>query len=101
MRKTMGRGIPVFHRLRVKNSLAVTFTISYNWRMPEDHDLRRWRKAEAITLSDLAGRVGVRASHLSEIENWNNKPSLALAVKLSRETGIPIDKFVKQAQAAE
>lgn len=69
--------------------------------MPDDHELRRWRKAEKITLTALAGRVGVRASHLSEIENWKNEPSLALAAKLSRETSIPLDKFVKQREAAQ
>lgn len=69
--------------------------------MSESHELRRWRKAESVTLTTLAGRVGVRASHLSEIENWKNEPSLALAAKLSRETGIPLDKFVRQAEAAQ
>lgn len=69
--------------------------------MPDDHELRRWRKAGNITLTALASRVGVRASHLSEIENWKNEPSLALAAKLSGETGIPLDKFVKQRVAAE
>lgn len=66
------------------------------------HPLRSWRLAQTPrkTLSEVASLVGVTASHLSEIENFNNTPSLALAGKLSRETGIELEKFV-QSEAAQ
>lgn len=46
-----------------------------------------------MTLSALAEKVSVSPSHLSEIENRNNVPSLDLAVQLSRITGIDVSKF--------
>lgn len=59
------------------------------------HELRNWRKAEKITLKVLAGQVGVQASHLSEIERGQNTPSLQLAAKLSRISGVPLEAFVR------
>jgi transcriptional regulator with XRE-family HTH domain len=54
-----------------------------------------------MTLNDLAGKVSVTPSHLSEIENWNNEPSLVLAERLQRETGIAMAEFLKSREAAE
>jgi len=68
-----------------------------------DHALRLWRKANGVTLSTLAERVGVTASHLSEVETRRNTPSIELAAKLSRETdgAVPLDAFVPLPEAAE
>jgi transcriptional regulator with XRE-family HTH domain len=65
-----------------------------------DHPLRRWRTERSVTLTTLADQVGVYASHLSEIENRNNRPSLRLAAKLSQITGLPLESFV-QSEAAQ
>lgn len=69
--------------------------------MESVHALRRWRKKNDMTLTELAERVGVTASHLSEIENGRNTPSLELAAKLSRITAdktgrpaVPLTEFV-------
>lgn len=71
--------------------------------MKTDHPLREWREGitPKVTLATLAGEVGVTPSHLSEIENRRNEPSLALAAKLSKRTGIPMDRFVRQSEAAQ
>lgn len=37
--------------------------------------------------SDLARRLGISASHLSEILHGNGRPSLAVAVAIENETG--------------
>lgn len=65
------------------------------------HPLKAWRLRQEPkkTLAALALGVGVTASHLSEIENGNNEPSLELAVKLSRETGISIEMFASREAA--
>ena len=65
------------------------------------HPLRRWRldQTPKKTLAQLASVIGVSPSHLSEIENGNNEPSLELAVRLSRETGIQVEKFVASEDA--
>jgi transcriptional regulator with XRE-family HTH domain len=68
-----------------------------------DHALRLWRKENGVTLTTLASRVGVTPSHLSEVENRRNMPSIELAAKLSRETqgSVPLDAFVPRTEAAE
>lgn len=62
------------------------------------HPLRAWRlnQEPRKTLTGLAADVSVTPSHLSEIENWNNEPSLDLAARLHRVTNIPMAEFVKQ-----
>lgn len=60
------------------------------------HPLKIWRQRQTpkVTLAALAQRVGVTPSHLSEVENYKNEPSLDLADRLSRETAIEIGAFV-------
>jgi transcriptional regulator with XRE-family HTH domain len=66
--------------------------------MATDHPLRRWRQANGLNLKQVAQTegVGVSPSHLSEIERGRNKPSLDLAVRLSRATGgeVKVEEFV-------
>jgi transcriptional regulator with XRE-family HTH domain len=50
------------------------------------HRLREWRHRHRITLAVLADRASVTPSHLSEIENRKNVPSLGLAAALSALT---------------
>lgn len=67
------------------------------------HPLKTWRLTQEPkkTLASLAGDVGVSASHLSEIENWNNEPSFELLTKLHSITKLNVADFVKQAEAAQ
>ncbi len=65
--------------------------------MDQTHPLKEWRTAEdrRMTLVELAALIeGVTPSHLSEIENGNNEPSLELAVRISAKTGIEVSQFV-------
>lgn len=66
------------------------------------HPLRDWRNRQEPkkTLTGLAADVNVTPSHLSEIENWKNEPSLDLAARLHRATGIAMADFIKR-EAAE
>lgn len=65
-------------------------------RPEKTHPLYRWRKENGNrTLQDLAAQVGVTQSHLSEIENWKNEPSLDLAARLHSVTSIDMRAFVK------
>ena len=71
-----------------------------------EHPLEQWLEAEKLAGNrvrkrDLAARVDCSPSRITQILHYGSEPSLALAAKLSRETGIPIDKFVKQAEAAQ
>jgi len=65
-----------------------------------EHPLKSWRQRQnpKVTLASLAQRVGVTASHLSEVENYKNEPSLDLTSRLSDETGIEMRAFVTPAE---
>jgi transcriptional regulator with XRE-family HTH domain len=67
------------------------------------HPLRCWRDNQTPrkTLAALARDVGVSPSHLSEIENWNNDPSLELAGRLHTLTGIDMTKFINHREVAQ
>lgn len=69
----------------------------------ESHLLRQWRKAQnpKLTLEALAKKAKVEPSHLSMIETGKRVPSLALAAELSALTGIPIERFLPQSEAAQ
>lgn len=65
-------------------------------RPGKTHPLYLWRKQNGnVPLQELAREVGCTQSHLSEIENGNNKPSLDLAVRLQSITKIDVREFVE------
>ncbi len=70
-------------------------------RPEKTHPLYRWRKAEGLTLQALADELKVTQPHLSEIENWNNAPSLELATRLHTRTGIDMKDFVRTSEAVQ
>lgn len=68
-----------------------------------EHPLKIWRQGQTpkVTLAALARRVGVTASHLSEVENYKNEPSLDLADRLSEATGLEMKAFVPPPQTRQ
>jgi transcriptional regulator with XRE-family HTH domain len=66
------------------------------------HPLKAWRLKQKpkMTLTALAGEVEVSASHLSEIENYNNEPSLGLVMKLCRKANLSVADFEKPKEPA-
>lgn len=64
------------------------------------HPLRRWRKANGVTLAALASEVEVTPSHLSEIERGKNGASLSLLKRLAKATHGEVS-FDQMAEAAE
>ena len=72
--------------------------------MEGSHPLKNWRLRQKppVTQQECAERVGAGSKvTICRIEKWMFEPSLTLAAKLSEETGIPIDSFVKQDEAAQ
>jgi transcriptional regulator with XRE-family HTH domain len=65
------------------------------------HPLRQWRNDQGLTQEAAARQLELKEPTLSRYENGRREPSLTQAAKLSEKTGIPIDKFVKQSEAAE
>ena len=70
-------------------------------RKQKDHPLADWREKHKRSLQSLASEVGCSQPHLSEIENRRNEPSLGLAARLQRVTGLPVTAFLKQPEAAQ
>lgn len=71
-----------------------------------EHPLELWLKerreaGENIGKRKLAEEVGCSPSRMTQIIKYGDEPSLKLAARFSLRTGIPIDKFVKQAEAAQ
>jgi DNA-binding XRE family transcriptional regulator len=72
--------------------------------MEGSHPLKNWRLRQKppVSQQEFAERVGLESkASICRIEKWKREPSLTLAAKLSEETGIPIDRFVKQDEAAQ
>lgn len=53
-----------------------------------DHPLCKYRNINGLTLKDIAGLVGVEHASLSRIESGRQNPSLDLAARIAKATGI-------------
>jgi transcriptional regulator with XRE-family HTH domain len=64
------------------------------------HPLRQWRKDNGKTLADLRAETGTSTAMLSFIECGRKRPSLKLAVKLSKVTdgAVPVESFAEAAE---
>lgn len=58
-------------------------------------ELRAWRDAHQISQVVLAEKLGIKQPHLCAIETETAAPSLELAVKIFKETGIFIGPLAK------
>lgn len=56
-------------------------------------NLKKYRLFNELTQEELAIKVNVRRETIARLENAKYNPSLELAVKISKELGIPIDKL--------
>lgn len=69
--------------------------------MEGTHPLKEWRRKRGLKQRAAAATLGLTEPTLSRYETGKRSPSLAQAAKLSEQTGIPIDKFVKANEAAQ
>lgn len=69
--------------------------------MDAEHPLKAWRDREGLNQSRAAVLLGLKKPTLNRYEKGTRTPSLTQAAKLSEQTGIPIDKFVRQTEAAQ
>ncbi len=69
--------------------------------MENVHPLKQWRQDRSLTQAATAKLLDLTEPTLCRYETGARVPSLAQAAKLSEKTGIPLDKFVKIAEAAE
>jgi transcriptional regulator with XRE-family HTH domain len=65
------------------------------------HPVYLWRKNSGASQQALAAEIGCTQSFLSQIEAGERSPSLAMAARLKRATGLPLETFVKDSEAAQ
>jgi transcriptional regulator with XRE-family HTH domain len=71
-------------------------------RPEKTHPLYQWRMANGkMPMQALADKIECTQSFLSQIENGKRQPSLDTAARLSRETGIPIAAFAREAEVVQ
>jgi transcriptional regulator with XRE-family HTH domain len=65
------------------------------------HPVYLWRKSGGISQQALAAEIGCTQSFLSQIEAGERSPSLVMAARLKRATGLPFETFVKDAEVVQ
>lgn len=81
--------------------LRLGFHYGNRKRMEGTHPLKTWRENQGLTQEKAAEQLGLTEPTLSRYETGARMPSLTQAAKLSEKTGIPIDRFVPQNEAAQ
>lgn len=56
--------------------------------------VRQLRKRRKLTQADVANRVGITATYLSQIETGQRNPTLAVVVGLARALGVKPSQLV-------
>lgn len=56
-------------------------------------NLKKYRQFNELTQEELANKVNVRRETIARLENGKYNPSLELAVRISNELNIPIEKL--------
>ncbi len=67
-----------------------------NLEMAIGHEVRTYRKALGITVTDLANATGISVGMLSKIENGNISPSLTTLQALTKALGVPLTAFFRR-----
>ena len=56
-------------------------------------NLKKYRQFNELTQEELANKVNVRRETIARLENAKYNPSLELAVRISNELNIPLEKL--------
>jgi transcriptional regulator with XRE-family HTH domain len=65
-------------------------------KIEKTHPLFFWRKEKGKSLQALATDLECTQSFLSQIELGEKQPSLGMAARLQRVTGLPMESFLKE-----
>jgi transcriptional regulator with XRE-family HTH domain len=65
------------------------------------HPLTKWREARGLNQKAAADLLDLNRPTLCRFEKGRRFPSLTQAAKLSEKTGIPIEQFAPQSEAAQ
>lgn len=56
--------------------------------------LKEFREKKGLSQTELANRVGLKQTTISQYENGSRRPNLSMAKKLADALGISLDDFV-------
>ena len=56
-------------------------------------NLKKYRQFNELTQEELANKVNVRRETIARLENAKYNPSLEVAVRISNELNIPLEKL--------
>lgn len=56
--------------------------------------LQKYMADKKLTDAALAGRIGCDRSYITQIRNGKRRPSLEMALKLKKATGLPVETFM-------
>lgn len=57
--------------------------------------LKEYREMKGLSQTELANRVGLKQTTISQYENGSRRPNLSMAKKLSDALEISLDDFVR------
>jgi len=63
--------------------------------------VRQLRRQRKLTQADVASRVGITATYLSQIETGRRNPTLAVVVGLARALGVKPSQLVARLDESE
>lgn len=61
--------------------------------IPPGEQLRTWREQNGVTQAVLADRLGISEKHMSGVETGSRSVSLNVAIRIERETGVPVEAW--------
>ena len=83
--------------MKTKNRDRALRTVVTNQDLSPAARLRMWRSGRGLDLGEAAVLLDCVKSTLSRIENGKGKPGRDLAVRIERETGLPVADWAKEA----
>lgn len=74
-------------------NLSISYTYTEPLKMVLKNNLKEFRHKKNLTQDDLGKRVGVSRQTIISIERYRYKPSLELAMNMSKVLNVKIEKL--------
>lgn len=55
--------------------------------------IKKWREVNGVTQAVLSERLGISEKHMSGVETGSRSVSLNVAIRIERETGVPVEAW--------
>jgi DNA-binding XRE family transcriptional regulator len=68
--------------------------------MKQYHPLKVWRFSEHVTQQNVADAIGTSVARICEIERGTKRPSVDLAMRVAKHTGLTLDEIFSTPEQA-